>query len=169
MKRMLAVLLCLTLCLCACPALAGTYNGPTFSVRYDDVRFGLDQYSYLNSGAGKWFFVLYDGTYSVDCGMEYGDRGMGMTLRDAGEDALWAYADRVCQATGGSLMEIYTQGQQPFVIVSVQRPDVGGVYYAETVVGGAAVYLEIYNLSSGTVNSAAMSALKGILNGFSAR
>lgn len=169
MKRMLCALIALLLCVCACPAMAGTYTGPMFSVRYDDMRYGLDQYSYLESGGGKWFFILYDGTYSIDCGMEHGNRGMGGTLQGADESMLMAYADSVCRATGGSLVEIYTHSQQPFVIVATRRPGMGSVYYAETIVGGTAVYLEIYNLGSGQVNGSALLALKDILNGFYAR
>lgn len=168
MKRTVAALLSLMLLLCACPALAGTYQGPLFALRYND-QFSIDQYSYLESGQGKWFFILYDGTHSIDCGMERTDRGAGMTLVDADEMLLSAYASAVCQVTGGSLVEVYRAGNQPFAIVTANRPGLGKVYYAETVVQGAAVYFEMYCMASGTVDAAALSVLKGVLNGFSAR
>lgn len=168
MRKVIAALLCILLLTGACPALAGTYNGSLFSVQYDG-SFALDQYSYLESGHGTWFFVLYNGTYSIDCGMERVNRGVGQTLAGADARMISAYAQAVCQATGGHLVESCTVGSQPFVIVSANRPGLGQVYYAETVTGGSAIYFEIYNLAAGVVESGALNALKGILGGFSAK
>jgi len=168
MKKVIAALLCMMLLTGGSSALAGTYSGELFNVQYDS-SFALDQYSYLESSNGKWFFVLYNGTFSIDCGMERGNRGMGMTLSGADAQTLDAYAAAVCQATGGSLTEIYTANGQPFAIVSAYRPGLGRVYYAETVTGGAAIYFEIYNLATGSVDAAALSALKSIIGGFSAK
>ena len=167
MKKWLSILLTIMLLMCACPALAATYSNSLFTVRYDGGRFGMDQFSYLESGNGEWFFILYDGVYSIDCGMERGNRGAGDLMADA--QTLSAYAEAVCRATGGTLVESGVYGAQPFVIVAAHRPELGKVYYAETIVGGNAVYFEIYNLAAGTVDAAALSALKGILNGFSAK
>lgn len=168
MKKWVAALLCVML-LCTSSALAGSYTakdgGALFTLRYDDDRYALDQYSYLNSSMnGNWFFVLYDEKHSIDCGLEYTDRGMGMTLRGAAD--LNGYAQAVCQATGGKTVETYYAGNQPFVIVSARHPGVGEVYYAETIVAGSAVYFEIYDLSTGRADISCLEALKTVLDGF---
>ncbi len=171
MKKRVAAL-CLALMLWACAACAASYTakvdgGALFTLRYDDKSYQLDQYSYLNSSVnGTWFFILYDAQRSIDCGMEYTDRGAGMTLKNADPMALASYADAVCQAAGGTLVETYTVGNQPFVIVSARHPGTGLVYYAETIVGGNAVYFEVYNLRTGEAGDACLTALKDILTGF---
>lgn len=171
-KRMLTLLLvCL---LSVSPAFAASYTakvngGALFTLHYDEQVYALDQYSYLNSVFnGTWFFILYNGQHSVDCGLEYTDRGCGMTLRGASQGTLNAYADAVCSAARGTLVEIYTAGSQPFVIVSASRPGMGQVYYAETLIGGNAVYFEIYDMSSGRADAHCLDALKQVLSGFSA-
>ena len=168
MRKVIAALLCMLLLTGACPALAGTYNGSLFRVQYDS-SFALDQYSYLESGHGTWFFVLYNSRYSIDCGMEQVNRGVGQTLAGADAQTVAAYAQAVCQAAGGQLVETVMAGTQPFVIVSANRPGLGQVYYAETVLGGAAIYFEIYNLTTGSVGVNELNALKGVLNGFAAK
>lgn len=169
MKKRVALLLAAVLMLCAFSAQAASYTAKVggsalFSVRYDD-QYALDQYSYLGSG-GIWFFILYDGAFSVDCGMEHTDRGAGYSLRGASDAAVQAYAAAIAQASGGTVTEIYRAGSQPFAIVSARRPGTGQVYYAETIVGGNAVYFEIYDMRSGSVDASALSALKKLLDGF---
>ena len=172
MKKRVAALLCAVLLLWAASACAASYTAKVdgsalFTLRYDDKNYQLDQYSYLGSSInGTWFFILYDDERSIDCGMEYTDRGAGMTLRGADQAALSAYADAVCLATGGSVVETYHVGGQPFVIVSARHPGTGNVYYAETIVGGSAVYFEVYNLRTGEADTGCLSALKDVLNGF---
>lgn len=171
MKKRVAAL-CLALLLWACTGFAASYTakvdgGALFTLRYDDNSYQLDQYSYLNSSVGgTWFFILYDAERSIDCGMEHTDRGAGMTLRGADHATVSSYADAVCRATGGTLVEIYNEGSQPFVIVSARQPGAGLVYYAETIVGGNAVYFEVYNLRTGEAGSACLTALKEVLSGF---
>lgn len=171
-KRMLVLLL---VCLMSIsPAFAASYTakvngGALFTLHYDEQLYALDQYSYLNSVFnGTWFFILYNGQHSVDCGLEYTDRGAGMTLRGASQSALNAYANAVCDAAKGTLVEIYSAGSQPFVIVSTTRPGMGQVYYAETLIGGNTVYFEIYDMSSGWADDNCLEALKQVLGGFSA-
>ena len=171
MKKRVAAL-CLALLMCAQAAFAASYTakvdgGALFTLRYDDDSYQLDQYSYLSSGgSGTWFFILYDAERSIDCGMEHTDRGVGTTLRGADQQSLASYAEAVCQATGGTLVETYVVGGQPFVIVSARHPGTGLVYYAETVVGGNAVYFEVYNLRTGEAGDACLAALKVVLSGF---
>lgn len=167
MKKWMAALLCILL-LFSSSALAGSYTakdgGALFTLMYEDGHYALDQYSYLGSSInGTWFFVLYDAQHSIDCGMENTDRGMGKTVR--GTASISDYEKAVCDATGGKLVETYYVGTQPFVIVTTRRPGMGQVYYAETVVGGKAVYFEIYDLVSGA-GSDCLAALKGVLDGF---
>lgn len=167
MKRWFAALMCVMMLLSS-TALAGSYTakdgGALFTLRYDDSKYALDQYSYLNSSVnGNWFFILYDARHSIDCGLEYTDRGVGMTLRGAD---LNAYAQAVCSATGGQAIETYYAGSQPFVIVSARHPGVGEVYYAETIIAGSAVYFEIYDLSTGVADDSCLQALKSVLDGF---
>lgn len=171
MKKRVAAL-CLALMLFVLPAFAASYTakvdgGALFTLRYDDKSYQLDQYSYLSSSLnGTWFFILYDAERSIDCGMEYTDRGAGLTLRGADQATMAAYANAVCQATGGTLVETYMAGNQPFVIISARHPGTGLVYYAETIVGGNAVYFEVYNLRTGEAGNACLTALKDILTGF---
>lgn len=172
MKKRVAALLCAVLLLCASGACAASYTakvdgGALFTLRYDEDSYQLDQYSYLGSSInGTWFFILYDAERSIDCGMEYTDRGVGMTLRGADQGQLSSYAQAVCQATGGSVVETYYAGNQPFVIVAAQHPGTGLVYYAETVVGGNSVYFEVYNLRTGEAGAECLTKLKEVLDGF---
>ena len=160
MRKRIAALICVML-LCMSSAFAGSYTakdgGALFTLRYDEKQFALDQYSYLGSSMnGTWFFILYDAQYTIDCGAEYTDRG-GMTD---------GYAQAVCQAVDGKMVEMYEAGGREFVIVSAQRQDVGQVYYAETVVGGRAVYFEIYDMRTGVAGEACLQTLKTVLDGF---
>ena len=171
-KRILALLLvCM---LGAAPAFAASYTakvkgGALFTLQYDDRAYALDQYSYLNSVFnGTWFFILYNGQHSVDCGLEHTDRGFGTTLRGASQTVLDEYTSAVCAAANGTAVEIYWVGKQPFVIVSANHPGIGQVYYAETVIGGNAVYFEVYNMSTGAADESGLAALKEVLSGFSA-
>ena len=168
MKRWIAALLCVLL-MWSPAALAGSYTakdgGALFTLRYDDKRYALDQYSYLNSStSGNWFFILYDAQHSIDCGLEYTDRGMGASIRGAA--SLDLYQQAVCDATGGRAVEVYYAGTQPFVIVSARHPGVGQVYYAETILGGNAIYFEMYNLSTGVADESCLQELKAVLDGF---
>ncbi|MBQ1946032.1 MAG: hypothetical protein II343_03790 [Clostridia bacterium] len=160
MKKRIAALVC-ALMLCMSCASAGSFTakdgGALFTLRYDDTIYQLDQYSYLSSAVnGTWFCILYSAQYTIDCGAEYTDRG-GMTD---------GYAQAVCAAVDGNLVEVYNAGVQSFVIVSAQRQGIGEVYYAETIVGGRAVYFEIYDLRTGIADANCLTALKNVLTGF---
>ena len=159
MKKRIAAAICTAMLLAAPMAHAASYTakdgGALFTLRYDEQKYALDQYSYLNTSLnGTWFFMLYDAQHSVDCGMEYGDRGTA---------SLQEYAQAVCAATGGTLLEIYQTAKQSFVIVHCQRPE-GSSYYAETIIGGNIVYFEMFDMSSGQTHASCLADFKAILD-----
>jgi len=167
MKKRIAAFVC-ALMMCMSCASAGSFTakdgGALFTLQYDDAVYQLDRYSYLGSVMnGTWFGILYSAQYTIDCGAEYTDRGVGMTLRGASTDS---YMQAVCSALGGQAAEVFNAGGQPFIIVSAMRPGIGEVYYAETIIGGCAVYFEIYDLRTGVADVNCLTALKNVLTGF---
>ena len=93
MKKRLAVLLILLLCL---PALAqaytGSYGGSTlFTFSYDSGRFRMDQDSYLGGNRSNqvWFFMLYDSDYTIDCGMFVNESTQSMSNGDTSALSLY--------------------------------------------------------------------------------
>lgn len=96
MKKRLAVLLILLLCL---PALAqaytGSYGGSTlFTFSYDSGRFRMDQDSYLGGNRSNqvWFFMLYDSDYTIDCGMFVNESTQSMSNGDTSALSLYLAA-----------------------------------------------------------------------------
>lgn len=162
MKRLLALTLTLVLiCASACAAsfTARSSGKSYFTFNYDASRFSLDSESYLygNAPGRSWFFMLYDGKYTIDCGMDDYAELYGVGSNSA------QLSNFLCSVYGASVVEHYTAARQEFVILSR-----GSSYLAATFLHNRVVYFEVFNMLSGSVDSAALSALKSALSGFSA-
>jgi hypothetical protein len=167
MKKRLAIMLCLLLCL---PALAcaytGSYNGSTlFTFSYDSARYRMDRDSYLSSNRGNqaWFFLLYDDTYSIDCGM-FTD-GTTQTMSNGDLSELTPYLMDRYARYGVSDQGSCTVNGQSYALFLLSDVSTGGSYFAATVINGCVVTFEIYSMSAGSVDASALSTLKSVLSG----
>ena len=167
MKKRLAVLLILLLCL---PALAqaytGSYGGSTlFTFSYDSGRFRMDQDSYLGGNRSNqvWFFMLYDSDYTIDCGMFVNESTQSMSNGDT--SALSLYLAGYYARYGASSQGTCTINGQGYALFSLSGVSTGGSYLAATVINGCVVTFEIYSPSAGAVDAGALSTLKTVLAG----
>lgn len=167
MKKRLTALLILLLCL---PALAQAYTAsysgsPLFIFSYDSGRFQMDQDSYLGGNRSNqvWFFMLYDSTYTIDCGMF--TNGSTQTMSNGDTATLSAYLAGYYARYGASSLGTCTINGLNYALLSLSGVSTGGSYLAAAVINGCVVTFEIYSLSEGAVDAGALSTLKTVLAG----
>lgn len=159
MKR-LVTLICVLLLLPAC-ALGGSYTAsfggqPLFTFSCDSSRYRMDSESYLagNSAERCWFFMLYDGSSTIECGLDsYAE------LKGLGSGNTAQLGNFLCSAYGGTLLETCSINGQSYVVISRSNS-----LMAAALMHGYVVYFEIFDMLSGRIGSDALTTLKDALS-----
>lgn len=168
MKKLLCFVLCALLL--AIPAMSYAYTASfsgskLFDFSYDSTAYRMDQESYLSSNRGNrgWFFLLYNDSCTIDCGMFTDEATQAMSNGDAA--ALSAHiADRYARFQPVS-QGVCTVNGLGYALFSLSSPSTGDSYLAATVINGCAVTFEIYSPVSAPLDTAALSTLKNVLSG----
>ena len=146
------------------PADAATYEADgLFRLRYDETAYTLDDQTYAyesETGASRWFFVLYNDEMTFDMSLLRMENDAGLTLSTAAEDRKQTYLDELLdwyQDEDASLLETVEAGDNEF----------GPYLMAETVIDGNAIDLQAYyNDSSLAADERLQEALRELLAGF---
>ena len=81
------------------PADAATYEAEgLFRLRYDEAAYTLDDQTYAyesETGASRWFFVLYNDEMTFDMSLLRMENDAGLTLSTAAEDRKQTYLDEL--------------------------------------------------------------------------
>lgn len=153
MKKIIALLLTLALCLSALSALAAekTAQG-LFTVTYDETRFTVEEQATSESmnvePSVNWLFALTDGKVTLEAVTEPLDAFPELTLATATDDERQAYVDYFLDtyAMEDAKYEglILTQKDSlPFELFTLEDEE-GHYYYAETVVKGLTIGFYCY-------------------------
>ena len=157
------------------PADAATYEADgLFRLRYDETAYTLDDQTYAyesETGASRWFFVLYNDEMTFDMSLLRMENDAGLTLSTAAEDRKQTYLDELLdwyQDEDASVLETVEagDGQTPFWVLGL-RNEFGPYLMAETVIDGNAIDLQAYyNDSSLAADERLQEALREMLAGF---
>ena len=170
-----ALVLALLLAAVAFPAAAADYEADgLFRLRYDETTYTLDDQTYAcesETGASRWFFVLYNDEMTFDMSLLRMESDPGLTLSSASGQRRQAYLDELLdwyQDEDASLLETVEagDGQTPFWVLGL-RNEFGPYLMAETVIDGNAIDLQAYyNDSSLAADERLQEALRELLAGF---
>ena len=157
------------------PADAATYEADgLFRLRYDETAYTLDDQTYAyesETGASRWFFVLYNDEMTFDMSLLRMENDAGLTLSTAAEERKQTYLDELLdwyQDEDASLLETVEagDGKTPFWVLGL-RNEFGPYLMAETVIDGNAIDLQAYyNDSSLAADERLQEALRELLVGF---
>lgn len=157
------------------PADAATYEAEgLFRLRYDEAAYTLDDQTYAyesETGASRWFFVLYNDEMTFDMSLLRMENDAGLTLSTAAEERRQTYLNELLdwyQDEDASLLETMEagDGQTPFWVLGL-RNEFGPYLMAETVIDGNAIDLQAYyNDSSQEADERLQEALRQLLAGF---
>lgn len=176
MKKLLAALLALALCLPAAGALAATHTVPgLYTIQYDDAL-TLDTTSYLdeNTADYTWLYMLICDEYAIDAEMRKLAGYEGFSLYNASEDERAEYLSATLDMLGdygGELvatMDATASGAAiPFYVYRAQDED-GAYYMAETIAQGHSLAMYCYYMDARQpVDDTLLQALKSVLETFS--
>lgn len=131
------------------PADAATYEAEgLFRLRYDEAAYTLDDQTYAyesETGASRWFFVLYNDEMTFDMSLLRMENDAGVTLSTAAEERRQSYLNELLdwyQDEDASFLETVEagDGQTPFWVLGL-RNEFGPYLMAETVIDGNAIDL----------------------------
>jgi len=172
MKKLIAVLLSLSMLLTLSAAAAASYTaGDYYTVDYPETM-TVDDESYTdeNTEDDLWLFMLVGDDYLIDAGLTTVEVYEGFSLYNATDaqkadyiaEALETFAD-----SNPSLVDIVdSQSDIPFYIYSLEDSD-GMYYYAETISNGVSVYFCCYYYDAETLPDATLLRnLESVLTSF---
>lgn len=150
MKKLVVLLLTLTLCFGAAFALAAEYTASAlYTITYDDAVFTLDtSYADTSSEGERWLFSLTHDKMVVEGVQEPIQGEESLDLLTATPEALQEYIDGVYDYFADQCPELITTIKTtregvPFYVFSL-RDEEGTYYYAETMVKGMSLGFYAY-------------------------
>ncbi len=171
MKKLVAVILTLSLMILCVPAFAADYTASGVGTFTLPDSMEIDNSSYIdeNTEESVWLFDAFDDDMVLECYNEYLSDYEGVSLFSYTEDELNAYIEQALYELGddtspASYTETVRAGQIPFIIYLLD--DEGEkYYYAETIANGWCISLTIYSQEGSDLDSE-LAILKDVLASF---
>ena len=163
MKKMLALLLCALLCLCAPMALAADYQlDGVLSFAYpDDMALDTEAYADETTETYLWLGMIYDDTYVIDLAAEYVDAYAGIYLGELSEEdyaaLIQSELEEYEEYNASLLGEVVSDEGVPFYVL--QMNDEGTAYALACTVLNGYVFEFDFSMRDGSDPDAGLEAL----------